>query len=199
MAYFARFSIFGGELFRFDTRIYLRGGSPEIASKCVGAVVGANPGSARPRVMDQQHELDHRNDKLLPYVRNRFNAAFDLAGVNPPAGAYVQVLNVFYLCDADMGSAIDKLRSMRDAPICISETKRFPLVWYAWGAESMTLAPFKERFLDRRDERTLYMKRDRKSFGSTPPGPMDFAKHPRCMPSAPIEHEISSCLKGQMA
>lgn len=201
MTYFARFSKIGGELFRFDTRIYLRGGSPENASECVGAVVGANPGSAQPKAgaMDQHHELDLCNDKMLPYVRNRFSAAFDLAGVNMPAGAYVQVLNVFYLCDPDMGRAIDTVRAMSDAPICPSEAKRFPLVWYAWGAESKTLAPHKERFIERRDARSIYMQRDRKSFGRSPPGPMEFAKHPRCMPSAPIEKEISSCIKGRMA
>lgn len=201
MTYFARFSRIRGELFRFDTRIYLRGGSPELASECVGAVVGANPGSAQPRAgaLDQHHELELGNDKMLPYVRNRFNAAFEIAGINVPAGAYVQVLNVFYLCDADMGRAIDKVRAMSDAPICTSEERRFPLVWYAWGAESETLAPLKNRFIKRQDEQSIYMQRDRKSFGKAPPGPREFAKHPRGMPSAPIEQEISSCLKCQVA
>jgi len=198
MTYYAKFSEIGADLFRFDTRVYLQGGNPSEESECVGAVVGMNPGSARPRFRDQHHELDLGRDKMLPYVRNRFNHAFRLAGMVPPWGAYVQILNVFYLCNANSCDAIDRVSNLADAPTCSSEFQRFPITWYAWGAEDQALAPLKARFLERRDGASIYMRRDRKSFGRTVPGPMEFAKHPRCMPAAPVEIELSQHLSNRI-
>lgn len=197
MAYYARFSALGTELFRFDTRVYLQGGNPSEESECVGAVVGMNPGSARPKCLDRHHELDLGRDKMLPYVRNRFNSAFRLAGMAPPRGAYVQILNVFYLCNANSRDAIDRISNLIEAPTCSAELQRFPIAWYAWGAEEEAIAPLKARFLERCDGASIYMQRDRKSFRRNVPRPMEFAKHPRCMPAAPVEMELAQHLSNR--
>lgn len=192
MAYYAKFTLIEGELFRFDTRIYLGNGNPDSESVCVGAVVGINPGSARPRVLNEHRELELGNDKMLPYVRNRFNAGYKRAGIPAPEGAYVQVLNVFYLCDERLGEAVARLKTFQNPPVCSAERLVFPLAWYAWGAESQQLAPLKARFLIRRDGKSFFMNRDRKTFGVGVPEPMEFAKHPRYMPAAPVEEELAS-------
>lgn len=194
MPYFARFEEVDGDLYRFDTRIYLSDGNPDNDSICVGAVVGINPGSARPLVLSAHHKLELGNDKLLPYVRNRFNAAYAQLGSKPPCGAFVQVLNLFYLCNKDLGPALVRRRELGDRTVCPAEKNVFPLAWYAWGGESEELVPLKQRFLNRKDLVSFYMNRDKKSFGEGAPGPMDFAKHPRGMPAAPVEAKLKSVL-----
>lgn len=194
MPYFARFEEVDGDLYRFDTRIYLSGGNPSNESICVGAVVGINPGSARPRILTTHHELELGNDKLLPYVRNRFRASYEQLGGEPPSGAFVQVLNLFYLCNKDLGQALARLRELGEMAACPTEKNTFPLAWYAWGAESKELAPLKRRFLNRNDRVSFYMNRDKKTFGEGAPGPMEFAKHPRCMPAVPVEAKLKSVL-----
>lgn len=194
MSYYAKFETIGTDLFRFDTRIYLGAGNPNEISACVGAVIGINPGSARPRVSNAHHELDLNGDKMLPYVRNRFLAAYSQAGREAPSGAYVQVLNVFYLCDADLGHALRRLEETGCSPICDAEKLTFPVAWYAWGAENIQLARLKERFSARQDQCSFFMNRDRSTFGNGVPHPMEFAKHPRCMPASPVEKMIASAI-----
>lgn len=194
MTYFARFEEVSGEVYRFDTRIYLAGGNPIEKSVCIGAVVGINPGSAQPRTLSKHSEIDLDGDKFLPYVRNRFLAAGRLIGVPFERNAYVQVLNLFYLRNQDLNKALHRLRELEEPPICLGEAQTFPLVWYAWGGETEILAPLKQRFLARRDNNAFYMNRDRSSFGEGTPGPMVFAKHPRGMPAAPIEAKLAFIL-----
>jgi hypothetical protein len=199
LTYFARFEEIDGDLYRFDTRIYLTDGSPSEESSCIGAVIGINPGSARPKKLSEHCELELRKDKLLPYVRNRFVAAHRELGTVVSRGAYVQVLNLFYLCNQDLNQALNRLRELKEPPVCPSEKLNFQLAWYAWGCESELLAPLKQRFLARRDQNPFYMKRDRVSFGGGVPGPMEFAKHTRCMPAEPVEGKLVSILGALVA
>lgn len=195
MPFFARFEMIGGELYRFDTRIYLSDGNPGENSTCIGSVVGINPGSARPRKLSELYELDQKNDKLLPYVRNRFNAAFERSGQPVARGAFVQVLNVFYICNQDLNGALARLRQQPESPVCSSENRVFPLTWYIWGAERKLLAPLKERFQSRSDTIAFYMRRDKKSFGFGVPGPMEFAKHTRSMPTGLVEAKLAQFIR----
>ena len=88
MAYFAEFRNHAGAVFRLDTRIYLRDGDgPRIGDVCVGAIVAKNPGSAGSTTFGTLQPLELRNDKLLPFVRNRFIADYRHAGKAVPAGA----------------------------------------------------------------------------------------------------------------
>ena len=202
MAYFARFEQIEGDLYRFDTRIYLADGEPSTESVCVGAVVGINPGSARPRVLSALHELELGKDKLLPFVKNRFETAYKKRkrlGADIPNSAFVQILNLFYLCNEDLGQALSRLRGPEEQPVCPAEKNIFPLTWYAWGAENELLAPLKQRFLGRQDQASFYLKRDRKSFGDGIPGPMEFAKHPRGMPAEPVEVKLALMLEALAA
>lgn len=195
MTYYARFEIREGSLFRFDTRIYLGNGEPNEKSYCVGAVVGINPGSARYRVLNEYQQLELGKDKMLPFVRNRFIAAYRKACRQPPHGAYVQILNVFYLCNEHLSQAITQLEQFSNPPMCPGEQSTFPITWYAWGAESAQLAALKQRFMKRHDLQSSFMNRDRQTFGTGVPNQMEFAKHPRGMPALPIEEKLASLLQ----
>ena len=72
MEYYARFERRDGHLFRFDTRIYLESRVSQVADTCIGAIVGKNPGSARPVDLGQLLPLELRGDKMLPTVGNLF-------------------------------------------------------------------------------------------------------------------------------
>ncbi len=90
-SYWAKFVKHGPHLFRLDTRVYLQpiancgpGDQP------IGAVVGKNPGSARPSdaTTGTLHELTLANDKLLPTVRSIVARAYSKSGIDPPDGAF---------------------------------------------------------------------------------------------------------------
>jgi hypothetical protein len=49
---------------------------PQESGKCVGAIVGKNPGSAKPTQLGVWGPLNLDGDKMLPSVRNRFVAAY---------------------------------------------------------------------------------------------------------------------------
>lgn len=104
------------------------------------------------------------------------------------------MLNVFYLCNEDLDQALTRLKAFQNAPTCPAERQAFHMAWYAWGAESQQLAPLKARFLLRNDGESFFMNRDRKTFGSGVPQPMEFAKHPRYMPAAPVEEKLASII-----
>ena len=48
MCFYARFEIIENNLYRFDTRIYFNNHSPGSDDECIGAIIGKNPGSAKP-------------------------------------------------------------------------------------------------------------------------------------------------------
>ena len=100
--YWANFKEIDGNLFRFDTRIYLNNiTEPQVGDKCIGAVVGKNPGSAISRestVIDALVEIELAGDKLLPNVRSIILKSFP----EIKRSQYVQVLNLFYLCEKNI-------------------------------------------------------------------------------------------------
>ena len=79
MEYLARFEEIEGKLFRFDTRIYLNDYNSDNDGKCVGAIIGKNPGSAIPSKLNELVPLELNGDKMLPTVRNRFVDGYKLA------------------------------------------------------------------------------------------------------------------------
>lgn len=92
---FACFRTHEGHQFRLDTRVYLRDAGPGVADHCVAAVVGKNSGSANGKKFDCLAPISLDGDKLLPFVRYRFQNAYGRAGMDIPAGAYVRVWNLF--------------------------------------------------------------------------------------------------------
>ena len=91
MTYFARFESVADHIFRFDTRIYLGKHNADEDGECVGAIVGKNPGSAKPTQLGVLAPLKLDGDKMLPSVRNRFIAAYQNAGKPIPNNVFIQV------------------------------------------------------------------------------------------------------------
>jgi hypothetical protein len=134
MGYQALFTRHEGQLFRLDTRIYLNpGDEPGTSDRCIAAVIGKNPGSAKPIVLDELAQLSLDNDKMLPYVRQRFLNAYTLSGIAIPTGAFVRVWNLVYLCGKDLRAATEAFQKVRSPLFCSTEQAGAPIVWFAWG------------------------------------------------------------------
>jgi hypothetical protein len=148
-SFWAKFKNFGGDTFRLDTRIYLDNiDSVSDADKCLGAVVGKNPGSAKPSAnSDSFQQINLDGDKLLPTVKNIISKSYEKAGIQVPINGYIQILNLFYLCNPKLDKAIAAMENNSSGPRCCeSESKYFPWAWYVWGRPSEKLDPYKIRF-----------------------------------------------------
>jgi len=141
--------------------------------------VGKNPGSAKagnPSTLSlQKIRLD--GDKLLPTVRNIVLKAYTAAGKQPPRGSYIQVLNIFYLCDPVLSRAINSINRHTNLAVCQTETQSFPWVWYVWGNENPLLSEFKTRFSGLNTKVHFYFDKNEDVVVSATPGLKSFAKH----------------------
>lgn len=192
MCYFARFEMIYGHLFRFDTRIYLTKYERDQQDICVGAIIGKNPGSARPETLSKFLPLNLNGDKMLPSVRNRFLEAYKRVNKVLPNNAFVRVWNLFYICQPDLVKARAAIAPFQHKPyffsktICPSETESPNIVWFAWGGYDKSLNSFKNRFLSRHI--TNGFSYDSRISAIVPRAPSinEFAKHPQGMPAEPI-------------
>ena len=138
MDYYAQFKT-GDFTFRLNTRIYLSicGKPNEDDKECIAAVVLMNPGSARPQPGSERtgwEPLILDRDSTLPTICGLFWDAYAKASKPIPKNAFIQVWNLFYLCDPKAGPAFRKFKKVPDPPWCRSEEKCKPkLVWFAWG------------------------------------------------------------------
>lgn len=197
-SYWAKFVKHGLHLFRLDTRIYL-----QPVAKCgpgdqpIGAVVAKNPGSARPSDAKTTalHELALANDKLLPTVRSFVAKAYLNAGVEPPAGGYVQVLNLFYLCDKGFSRAMRTIGGIPKPPSDKSETKRFPWIMYLWGEYDEAKAPYMARFGRLESGCHFYFDKNRDRIIPSVPRRGSFAKHTQGMVLEPVIKHLASLLE----
>lgn len=177
--FWAKFLPTDGETFRLDTRIYLKEiDTPEKGDSCVGAIVGKNPGSAkRSTSSDELQPIELDGDKLLPTVRNIVTKAYLEANIPLPERGYVQVLNLFYLCNPNLSQAITCIEKFAKSPFCKSEIGAFPWVWYVWGDESVNLNQYKERFSQVNANHHFFFDNRAKEIKNQPPKHHDFAKH----------------------
>jgi hypothetical protein len=162
--FWAEFKQIDGATFRFDTRIYLKPVlSVDVHDRAIGALVGKNPGSAKATGAEpgiQPIALD--GDRLLPTVRSVVVKAYEQANVAIPDRGYIQVLNLFYLCDPDLRRAIATLKRSVAAvkpaalPHCHTEALYFPWVWYVWGNSAEALNGYKDRFARIRSDHHFY-------------------------------------------
>ena len=149
--FWAKFKIEGSNLYRFDTRIYLNKiKKPEKSDVCIGAVVGKNPGSAKPSEgkSGKLQKISLDGDKLLPTVRNIIQKSHRRNNSTIPARHYLQVLNLFYLCSPKLENAINQFESQNKKGFCDSENKAFPWIWYLWGGSNSSLNIYKKRFVN---------------------------------------------------
>lgn len=177
--FWAKFLSIDGETFRLDTRIYLKDiDAPRKGDLCVGAIVGKNPGSAKESTSSgelQPIELD--GDKLLPTVRNIITKAYVEANMPLPERGYVQVLNLFYLCNKNLAQALASIEKFSEPQLCKSEAGAFPWVWYVWGDESADLNPYKKRFSQVNSNYHFFFDNRAKEVKSQSPKHHEFAKH----------------------
>ncbi|MDH0202777.1 hypothetical protein [Comamonas aquatica] len=177
--FWAKFQSSGGELFRLDTRIYLNNiDAPKQSDSCIGAIVGKNPGSAKPSSSTgeiQPIQLD--GDKLLPTVRNIVTKAYVTAKIAIPERGYVQVLNLFYLCNPILSQAVETISQITTPPICKSESGHFPWVWYVWGDDHVGFRPHKERFSKIDADHRFFFDNSVKEVKGSSPQNNEFARH----------------------
>lgn len=187
MPYFARFEQHNGAMFRFDTRIYLReGDGPGPQDTRIGAIIGKNPGAARHTVLGSLAPLSVGADKLLPTVKRCFTKAYAQAGKPIPAGAFVRVWNLFYLCGPDLAVAIAAAQRFPQLPQCASESDTPPIVWFAWGADHPFLATLKPRFRTTAIASGFFFDQRTGCIAARIPQSNDFARHTQGMNEAPV-------------
>ena len=171
--YWAKFLFVNGETFRIDTRIYLK----DINDPCVGAIIGKNPGSAKPfGLSGQLQPINLDNDKLLPTVRNIIKKAYLVAQVPLPDRGFIQVLNLFYLCNKTVFDAIAAIKKVAEPPRCNSECGVFPWAWYVWGGSS-DLKSFKKHFPKINANYHFYFDNSDKKVKDWMPNCYEFARH----------------------
>jgi len=200
--YWARFEKHNKDLFRFDTRVYLRPiDKPCKEDICIGAIIGKNPGSAQPSDFKNAtlQPINLGNDKFLPIARNIMIKAHEKAGINLDncPNKYIQILNLFYLCDNTLKDAITKIKPfLPDHPICCSENKKFNFIFYSWGGSNAGINTFKNRFLDKpKTNRHIWYDKNCNKVKYVIPQIDDFAKHLIGLSHDAIVHGITKKLK----
>lgn len=186
--FWARFKTISGQGFRFDTRIYLDPVSaPTDQDTVLGCIIGKNPGSAvASKRSSQLAPIALSGDKFLPTVLSVLRQSYTLAGRPIVSGSYVQVLNLFYLCDRDLTQAKRSLTSCRRAPACATEKQDFPWAWFAWGGSDRALDPLKTRFDKLSSARSFYYSKDQGRVVARRPTSEDLAKHTQGMPQSTV-------------
>lgn len=181
--YWATFKRNNDNFYRYDTRIYFEPiNQIEYNDICIGAVVGKNPGSALPvnLIENVPCEINLSNDKLLPTLKNIF------AKANPSLGGrqYVQVLNLFYLCNPNLNDAIRDYKKNNDGPFkisCHSENKNFKWLWFLWGGKNNQLTDMKSRFREVKTEKYFFLNNADKKIHEEFPDNNICAKHTQGM------------------
>lgn len=195
--FWAEFIEKGVNIFRFDTRIYINSvNSIEINDNCIGAIVGKNPGSAKSTSIDngiQPINLD--GDKLLPTVRNIIVKSYKESGINCPERGYIQVLNLFYLCNPNLDEALSELKKINCTYTCPTENLFFPWVWYVWGGASNALNPFKTRFSQLNSTNHFYYDKELYKVIDKPASNYSFAKHTQGLRHVLVVPYISDLIK----
>jgi hypothetical protein len=195
MPFFADFRRQEGHQFRLDTRIYLRDDDePGEDDTCIAAIIGKNPGSANPTHCGCLARISLDGDRLLPWVRNRFRNAYERAGVEIPAGAWVRVWNLVYLCNPDLRAAVRNLQTVRVPLRCPSEGDSPPIVWFAWGPPSPYFREDKNRFLQRDHQRAFYFDMDTERVVASAPDLTARVKHTQGCPAEPVEVHLANLL-----
>lgn len=198
--YWARFEDINGETFRFNTRIYLQPiAKPSSTDVCIGAFIGKNPGSAQPtnpKVLTLQRiQLD--NDNMLPTIKSIMTKVYKVAGKKSKPNSYIQVLNLFYLCDPLIKQARRRIQGfLPDPPIDCSENNKFPFVFYTWGGPNDGINSYKNRFIKNiRTNNHIWFDYNANRTKLTKPSETDFVKHIQGLRHDNILHQIAAIIK----
>lgn len=197
--YWARFVKQGGAVMRFDTRIYIQAcAEPRPRDRAIGAIIGKNPGSALPTIISGRLQaLSLQGDHFLPSVLSIVSKAYQGAGIVPRAGAYVRVLNLFYLCNRDLKQAKTGLRTTATQRFCKEESKSVPWTWFAWGGDDSALNPLKARFLKAPRKHSFYYCNSARSVKTCAPGVINKARHTQGMPHGAVVQHLAGHLQNK--
>lgn len=197
--YWAKFKKVANDVFRYDTRVYLNPiNSPGEDDICIGAIVGKNPGSAAATCLDKTNlqNINLDGDNLLPNIKSIFLKAYGKSNMPIDENAYIQVLNLMYICDKDLDQAIKKIEGHKNPTICLSEEKDFPFVWYVWGNEKGKLNSYKKRFGELNTDIHFFLNTETKEVISRIPTEKEPARHPQGMKHDLVTPYISEILTG---
>jgi len=180
--YWAQFENINGAIFRFNTRIYLQPIEKPVSTDiCIGAFIGKNPGSAQPTnpKISTLQRIQLGNDKLLPTIKNIMLKAYNVAKKEIITNSYIQVLNLFYLCDPLLSQAKRRIQGfLPDHPIDCSENNKFPFVFYSWGGPNDRINEYKNRFIKNiRTKNHIWFDYSANRTNLTKPSETDFVKH----------------------
>ena len=192
--YWAKFENHNENLYRFDTRIYLEKINEILENdECIGAIVGKNPGSAIPEnsILGEFCKIELNNDKLLPTIRNIIIKS------NPQTEGrkYIQVLNLFYLCNPDLSEAIKDYENRPNPKICNTENHKFPWIWFMWGGQNKKLTEKKIRFKNIQTEKQFYLNNKTKNVIEDFPEDKICAKHTQGMQHALVIPYLERIMK----
>ncbi|MEM9759670.1 MAG: hypothetical protein AAF933_10580 [Pseudomonadota bacterium] len=194
-------------LWRLDTRIYVHGvDRPRRGDRPLGCIIGKNPGSAlpasasvdtaiRPPAVLQSIELGR--DRFLPTVRAIVRKSYHRAGLEWPERQFVQVLNLFYLCNRNLREAKVQVAGIDDPVACPGERRRMPWTWFAWGGPDRQLDPLKQRFSRRRWQSPFFYDTASGIARQRLPGKNDHARHTQGMAHGEIVDLLAGLLKEQ--
>ena len=195
MSFFAHFTMHEGYQFRLDTRIYIRDSDdPRAEDTCIAAIIGKNPGSANPTELNRLSRLSLDGDRLLPYVRNRFIAAYKTSGSRIPQGAYIRVWNLLYICNPKLNDAITTFNNIQRPLLCETESNMPPIVWFAWGPPNPSLTQFTARFLERTVENPFYYDNATQKVVAQNPMLTSRVRHTQGLPAAPVEKHLANLI-----
>jgi hypothetical protein len=198
MGYYALFIDRDGRRFRFDTRIYLCDCEDHKQEDgkgiCLGAFVGLNPGSAEPW---KESDVGTWNriceDGTLRLIRRCF---LEAGGREMSPCAFVQVWNLFYLCDPESKKAIRDARKLGPPRTCPREGPLpLKMVWYGWGSSVPWLENRTKYFVDIGPEKGVYYESKDGSPKIGKPGTGSYAGHPARKPKA-SEREMQDLIRG---
>lgn len=195
--FWAKFEKINGDSFRFDTRIYLSDiDAPKKTDACIGAIVGKNPGSAKASSLNSKLQaINLDGDKLLPTARNIVLKAYKEAKIPIPERRFIQVLNLFYLCNPNLVQGIVSLEKNLGAKICGSEKMEFHWVWYVWGGKSDNLNHFKNRFASINTYNHFYFDKECGCIVESPASESAFAKHTQGLKHSYVVPYIAKLIK----
>ncbi len=188
--YWAKFIYIEKYLFRFDTRIYLEPvNEVNNNDQCIGAVVGKNPGSAKQSkcISNDIQPLELDGDQLLPNVKSIVKKSYEKVKVTIPEKEYIQVLNLFYLCDKNLEKATKNFEQIKQHGNirynCDTENQSFNWIWYVWGGKNKNqtidslLNSLKERFRNLNSANHFYYAPKQSKIIYKVPSKSDFARH----------------------
>jgi hypothetical protein len=116
--------------FRTETRLFYAE-----KEQLIGTIVMINPGSSKRLA---EYGILATNNPTFQTVVAIVEDAYYLAGKSLPSGGYIQICNLFDICESDLEMALSKLNEFPYEVVqssCYRIRKESPWIWLAWGSD----------------------------------------------------------------